>query len=609
MAGSDSYIQLPPDSTGKKIYTHEHTVGTDQVQIQAFNLADEVNPSYLASIDESGALFTRFAEGKPQLDAFGKLRVSQATMLGDYTFTNNILPYDFSTRIVGNANITHDPVLKCIKLACPSAVAPAVGSVDEVSSGDGTDLVAHTSNTYHHYFPSFSHTYTATVALGDSGKDNVVRAWGLFDADNGYGFKVDDSTSGLKIFIRSNVSGSVVETVVTQANFNKDVLDGTGSSGKVLNLQADNIYWIDIQWLGAGRIRFGTFFEGERIVVHEYNHDDNSGVPHAATASLPVCYVQKHVGTSSLNSEATMLAWCAAVTTDQTLDLRNMGKNSLETFTHTFDATNLANGQEYEFIGVLSPINIIADSPNANKTLYIPQYMEVLAYHTDDGADALVEVEVYANAIVGGGSQSFPVDGNVSGNPYLTPINSSPWCAVESYKAADGDAKFWGGGAHALATYVRGAQRADLSGIYSNIQDGAFKNFAENGGTMRHDITSVTTGTETFVNVSMVMHREGYPVRFTGITGTVGATLNYDPAVGNEYYIQVTANNQVKLWNDVLFTSPVDTSGLTYTSGGEMVGDYGQQLFFVVVCKPLGKTTLETGVTVHFNLGWKEIVQ
>jgi len=67
------------------------------------------------------------------------------------------------------------------------------------------------------------------------------------------------------VCVRSSASGTKTETVILQEDFNKDTVDGTGLSRMNLDLTYDNIYWIDIQWLGGGRVRFGTYNNGERV--------------------------------------------------------------------------------------------------------------------------------------------------------------------------------------------------------------------------------------------------------------------------------------------------------------------------------------------------------
>lgn len=678
MAGERSYVQIPPDGTGKKI-RHEpfHRVGYgsrvgghiwqveqeyqivrsavtlmtvtiftgpnsdagyvgmkfpsgqdfQNVSLQAGDLisyngstvatvtSDEIihipytqisggnSPHNTVNVDNTGSMNIRFSEGLPQLDAFGRLRVSGGTTLGDYIFAYNTLPNDFSTRKIGNATVTHDQDLRALILSCPSGT-PATGSPDAALA---YDLVAHTSNTYHHYFPGYSHEAIMTVALGDTGKNGCTRNWGYFDALNGYMFRCDDASSGLKLVVRTNTSGSVTETVITSDDFNGDPVDGTGASQMTLRLTDDNIYWLDVQWLGAGRVRFGTYHRGQRVVIHEHYHEGdtlNSGKPSAQMGSLPICFSMKNV-TSQL-AETTMAAWCAAVHTEHDVALSELGTNRLETISKTFNPASLENGQEYELLGVLAPVKEITAGVT-NRTLYLPNYMEAMAYDSD-GAEALIEMEVYLDPLIGGGTSAFP-------DNWMEPVTPTSTNAVEVFKSANYDPadrpKLWGGGGHIHAAYMRGYHREDLGNIYTNFQDGAFKNYAENGGTMDHAITSITTGTTTSYSMgSILRHREGYPIKIYGVTGTASTVLNYDENGGTEFYLKVTSANSAELYTDASFTTPVNTNTLTVTSPGRMRGDYGQQMYFVAVAKPLPPTiALGKNITVHFNLGWSEVNQ
>jgi hypothetical protein len=694
MTGERSYVQVPPDSTGKKI-RHEpfhrvgfknrvgghiwqvgerYTVGgatgivfsgpnqdqgyigfkadssydfansnipadadiTYQGSVVATTNSDEIlfipysqisggsSPHNTVEVDQTGSMNIRFSEGNPQLDAFGKLRVALGTTLGDYIFSAGTLPNDFSSNIVGNATVGHLDGLGALRITCPGGT-PGAGAVD---SHLALDKVAHTTNTYHHYYPGFSQTAIMTVALDDEGKDGVSRNWGYFDAYNGYMFRVDDSTNGLKLIIRSNVTGNVVETEILSSDFNGDKVDGTGVSQMNLRLTDDNIYWIDIQWLGAGRVRFGTYHRGERVVIHEYYHESdlNAGKPHSRTGALPLCFVQFSDAFTTGSSE--MYVWCAAVHTEHAVDIADQGRNRLETITKTFDPENIENGNSYELLGTLTPVQTIIDS-TINHSLYLPNYMEAMAYHKN-GDEALVEIEVYVNPVIGGGTMSLPINPiDAPSTPWLVPVASSdPTNAVEVFKSENYDAadrpKLWGGGLHVLASYGRGQIYQDVSSLYSDFQHGAFKNFSENGGTEDHPIASWNVGTETVFTTSMpqLVHREGNPIYLYGMDGTLGDELNYDNVRDNKYYIRITGLKTARLYTDIAFQNPVDTTGMTSTVAGRMRGDYGMQMYFVVVCKPLTPTvnkakTLNDAdpvnrpgdLTVHFNLGWSEVIQ
>lgn len=711
MAGERSYVQVPPDSTGKKIRHEPHqrvsydtrvgnhiwqlgeeyvidrqsgadltvvvyagpnadsgnlgvrfqrgddfnnetiasgdlikyggstvatVTGTEIITVPYVNIAGKDFPNNAVNVDAFGSMQIRFDEGRPQLDAFGRLRVSSGTTLGDYNFQYDTLPLDFSTKIVGRATATHQENERRLKLNIPSGGTPGENTVDSAGT---VDSVLHTTNTYHHYYPGFSQTAIMTVALGDTGVANVTRNWGYFDEDNGYMFRVDDATNKLKCVIRSKVTGSVVETVVAQADFNVDKVDGssgtTNNSLMDLDVTDDNIYWIDVQWLGAGRVRFGTYFKGQRIVMHEHYNLNNGGAATTQAGSLPISFEQKYDSgspQSGLGTEVNMFAWCSAVHTEHEVDISKQGRNRLETFTRTFNPASITNSADYELVGVLAPV-ITLDDDHVNRGLFLPNYMETMAYHAN-GDEALVELEIYVNPVIGGGNTSFSINSDEvtvspAVGPYLKPVEARdrPY-AVESYQPQKfydaGDAvsdlpQYYGGGSHVLAKYIRGRDHIDLSGQFSDFQGGAFKNFSNNGGTQTHNVGSWTVGSTTSYQAGgdFLQHREGSPIKFVGIGGTLGDQLNYDGTTNTEFFLKVTSANTAELYEDKEFQTAVNTTGKSASgTNGQMSADYGTQLFFVIVCKPLQPTIdkknaspSDGDVTVHFNLGWSEVLQ
>jgi len=334
------------------------------VYINSNHIIGYDNPEYGVDVDPTGSMNVRFSEGLPQLDAFGKLRTSGATILGDYTFAYSFLPSEFTRTYWGRGlgtSISHDPVRKTAVLTTPdtnNGVATAdleTGGISELN-GYGATM---TTNTYHHYFPGFSHMAIMTVALDNNGdKAGVCQQWGYFDDKNGYFFQVRDG-GGLEFVIRSSAkSGNdLYETRVSRTQTKKyinnaldtteaegwdgDPVDGTGDSGKNLDLRDDNIYWLDIQWLGAGRVRFGTYHEGQRVVIHEQYNDVNGGYPHSQTGSLPIRFQQFNLVGETVASSTTLRAWCASVVTEADVDLTRQGRGQVESFEVSFDPANL----------------------------------------------------------------------------------------------------------------------------------------------------------------------------------------------------------------------------------------------------------------------------
>jgi len=259
------------------------------------------NPTYGQSIDVEGQASVRFAEGSPQFDAFGKMQVSQATTIGEHIFEYDIHQAHFTDITTGSGTLVHQPDHSGLLLSCTT------------TSGDKIERI---SNRYYKYQAGKSQLIEITAACGDEGKVNVTREWGYGDDSDGVFFLLEDLVFNVELV--SSVTGSVVTTKIPQASWNGDVLDGTGTStnlsGHLLDLSKDNIYWIDLQWLGAGRVRFGVVIDGKRIVCHSIYNANSNNLPYMRTGSLPLHIHQENTGTAASTSE--FRVWCMVVKTE-----------------------------------------------------------------------------------------------------------------------------------------------------------------------------------------------------------------------------------------------------------------------------------------------------
>lgn len=280
-------------ATNAKIANADAPLYFQQVVLVGKEMKNQIN------IDDDGSMVTTFPEGSPQFDAYGKLQGSEQHKLADYVMSYDELPEHFETVITGGATLVYDNNVRGIVMTCGLA------------SGD---KVIRTSHEYHVYQPGVSQLIEFTGSMGDTGKANVIRRGGYYDDDNGVYFEFKETVFG--VGLRSKASGSVVDTFITQSNWNKDTLDGSGGlfnpSGLAANPTVDNIYWIDLQWLGAGVIRFGVNINGVRIVAHEIRNA--SSVSYMSTGSLPFRYEQENIGVAASSSEFRM--FCASVKTE-----------------------------------------------------------------------------------------------------------------------------------------------------------------------------------------------------------------------------------------------------------------------------------------------------
>lgn len=206
----------------------------------------------------------------PQLDSFGRLRVSNPFIRFDASFTIDDKAFLFSDETASGGTVTRDGTAGTMEISA--------------SSANGSRALRQTRE-YIKYIPGISPLIKIAGKFG-TGRANAKQRVGLFDDDNGLFFEEENGT--VRVVIRSNTSGSVVEDPVDQSLWNMDKLDGTGESGITLDLSKIQIFLIDFQWLSAGRVRFGFVIAGKLYYVHEFYHANIDTEKYMQTASLPL---------------------------------------------------------------------------------------------------------------------------------------------------------------------------------------------------------------------------------------------------------------------------------------------------------------------------------
>jgi hypothetical protein len=175
------------------------------------------------------------------------------------------------------------------------------------TAGTGASWIQ--SYEYIPYQPGKSVLALITGLLGAGAAAAVVDV-GLFDADNGF-FLRQNGTNGLQLVRRSKTSGTAVNEVVDQADWNVDKLNGTGASGITLDPTKVFILAIDAQFLGMGRVRVYFDIGGQLVLAHQFLHANVIAVPYMQTLSLPI---QMLVSTTS--AAKTAYFKCASVSSE-----------------------------------------------------------------------------------------------------------------------------------------------------------------------------------------------------------------------------------------------------------------------------------------------------
>jgi len=232
--------------------------------------------------------------GGTNLDAFGRLRVSQPYTLFDSQNRYAADPqFDTSTATGGAA--TH--------LSNESSVSMAV------TTTSGSEVVRQTFRVFP-YQPGKSLLLLATFKM-DTAKANLRQRVGYFNTGNGV-FLEKSGTGVPRFVVRTSTSGSPVDTrYVEQTSWNGDKLDGTGTSGITLDLTTTQILFLDFEWLGVGSVRCGFVLNGQLIVCHTFHNANIQTAVYMTTAILPVRYEITNTGTTA--SSSAMKQICSSV--------------------------------------------------------------------------------------------------------------------------------------------------------------------------------------------------------------------------------------------------------------------------------------------------------
>ena len=108
---------------------------------------------------------------------------------------------------------------------------------------------------------------------------------GYYDDEGGIGLKAENGT--VSVF-KDDTLGSDQE--IDQSSWNIDRLDGSGPSGITVDWTRAQIFFMDLEWLGVGRIRYGFFFNGLPHYVHEITNFNALTAPYMLSANLPLTY-------------------------------------------------------------------------------------------------------------------------------------------------------------------------------------------------------------------------------------------------------------------------------------------------------------------------------
>lgn len=202
-------------------------------------------------------------QNTPDIDAFGRTRVSQVTTQADFKQLHDNLPLFIDTELNGSASSTHT----------------ATNAETEIATNNSGDwVVAQTKQRFNYQSGKSQEIFMTLHSFGLEA--NVVKRIGYFSSSVASPFDADldgfwFESNGTTFDFVSSKTGTETSRV-SRADW-YDPMDGTGESGLDFGtLDGNIINQFDFEWLGLGRIRFVFVSGGNRYLVHSVDFVNGS---------------------------------------------------------------------------------------------------------------------------------------------------------------------------------------------------------------------------------------------------------------------------------------------------------------------------------------------
>lgn len=318
-------------------------------------------------------------------DAFGRLRTSNPETLFEGSLISGQQNEFFDISTFNGAIARYNP-------------NESTMSFDVSRAGQ---FVKRQSHYFAHYQPGKSLVSVMSFYFGSNNPAGSYKRVGLFGDEEGI-YLQQDST-GLYWNIQSQSVGTTFS--VSQNSWNIDTLQGSGPSGLTLNIQQTNLIFIDLEWLGVGRIRVGFVIGGKIIYCHEFILN-NLTVPYIKSPYQPLRY---QIGTTiNQASTVTMKQICCTIFSEggfqpignvRSYIMENVKRLTASQYTPLI---SIRLKQQYKTSQII-PISYTVFFPSGNATIFCKIILRpTLTGAIWNSASDYSEFDVSANALSGG---------------------------------------------------------------------------------------------------------------------------------------------------------------------------------------------------------------
>jgi len=261
------------------------------------------------------------------LDAFGRLRVSNITTLLDVTHKYDKSPKIMDEEVSAGSTSTYISSGSCVEMV--------VGGVN--------GYVVRQSKTKATYQPGKSQIFEASFSNFNL-ESGITKRVGYFTSTTASTF----NTNFDGFFLESDGTTNVISFQIWRGGTN--IYSASTSSWSTDEINPATIDWsltnlmfVDFQWLGVGRVRFGMVLNGITYIFSEYTAANNIGSVYMESADKPIRYEARTTG-----STGTFREICSQVSSEGAVNRLTTPFIAASTGTTSM----VSSGTKYAYIGL-----------------------------------------------------------------------------------------------------------------------------------------------------------------------------------------------------------------------------------------------------------------
>jgi len=336
-----------------------------------------------------------FVGGGAGADAFGRQRVSNPEMIfnSKQVFDNQPLYWDDAQESGSGTSSTYS-----------NNTASSTLSVSASTAGKRT---RQTFMRFNYQASKSQLIFITGILKASGGGSGIITRMGYFDDNNGLFLECNAGT--INLVRRTYVTGAAVDNLIPQSSWNLDKMDGTGSSKITLDFTKTQIFMMDFEWLGVGRVRFGFNVAGITYYVHELSAANSLTTVYMSTPNLPLRYQIINDGTgvaSSINcicSAVISEGGREEVATNGYISTANTSITATKNVTNAILAARLKSGYLGATIDILDLSLLTTSNDNYQWQLYMnPSGINGLTYSGLNNSSLEYAVAPNGTAISGG---------------------------------------------------------------------------------------------------------------------------------------------------------------------------------------------------------------